>query len=147
MLIEPALIDIAPLMLFSGSGPSLNWWSPTAEAVDAHGYTDAALYVYVHHATFAGQPIELWLQTAQENRDERYITLRTLTIDSSVTPPYAHMVYLTGAGESTGAPPGALATFGRFLRIGLELYNEQQEIVFDAKLLLRARTPAAEDAA
>ena len=110
------------------------WSQPRSEMVDVSGYTEASLMCTVFGGTlFTGSTTRVWLQTAVDDAEERWVTMAQLaTYTDNPSPPENHYAYLQGAGAGSGSHPG----FARYLRIMVEQHVDS-ELTFDVQAVMK----------
>ena len=138
-----AIVDLVPHTRIAGNEVSGSWVQPADTALDVVNHSEAAIMITVSEfANGSGTDgLKLFVETAMENRDERYITLCQLfELADDTTEAYQHFTYLIGGGHASSLAPSATGVIGlgRFLRIRAELgTTANDKAAFDAKVLLR----------
>ena len=110
------------------------WSQPRSEMTDVSGYTEASLMCTVFGGTlFAGSTTTVWLQTAVDDAEERWVTMAQLaTYTDNPSPPENHYICLQGPGAGSGSHPG----FARYLRVRVE-QNASSELTFDVQAIMK----------
>lgn len=133
-----SLVLVPPIRL-----QNVNYIQPIDSAVDVSAFTDLALQLTIPWANADTGQIDIYLSSALDNRDERYLRLRQLVSLSSTTiiSTQRWLFTFTGAGEATSASTPTTGTpgFGRYVRLEVDMSGNGVDMIFDVQALLRAR--------
>ena len=117
-----------------------DYTQPTDTVVDLSEFNELAVMVTITELTSAGTAlVDIRLETAMENRDERFVVLKELVTDKGVTSStYQKFVYLAGPGTADSATPNTSDIgLGRFIRITTNNMASATAMTFDVKALAR----------
>ena len=130
-------VDLVPHIRVEDS----DYVQPIATVIDVAAYHDISVMLTVTEFVHNSNDVDIYIATAMENRDERYVKARKLvTLDDGFSPTLHQISTFTGAGHAdTDNPSAQLPSLLRYIRVETANMASGNDLVFDVKALLRTR--------